>query len=139
MKNFSEGILNGFERITTNPSDLSDEELTGVRERIANGTATQQDRLYEAEANRRAGVDSESNDLVKETFTKLSSFEIQRLEEVFGEGEDNFIEKLKKPGGKGAGKVDLFKSDKTGDIFTKPKKFPNAEGDFTGFNVEELN
>jgi hypothetical protein len=54
--------LNSLERFTTDGSLLSDDYMRGVRERIDNGNATQQDYLYAKEAYSRSG--SNANDLL---------------------------------------------------------------------------
>jgi hypothetical protein len=62
------------------------------------------------------------------------------LQEKFGEGDPDFIEKLKKPGGRGAGSVDLYKNDATGEIVVIPKKQKNKNegGETTGYNTKDL-
>ncbi|NJO00923.1 MAG: hypothetical protein HC880_03830 [Bacteroidia bacterium] len=65
---------------------------------------------------------------------------MKKLQEKFSEGDDKFIERLKAPGGRGAGKFDLFKDAETGEIIVKPKK--NADlpepGEPTGYHIDDL-
>jgi RHS repeat-associated protein len=55
--------VNNVDRYTTDPSQLSDEYLAGVRQRIENGTATQQDYIYAKEAFSRT-QSNESDELI---------------------------------------------------------------------------
>ncbi|BDD07160.1 RHS repeat-associated protein [Aureibacter tunicatorum] len=49
-----------------------------------------------------------SEELPKDTYTKLKKNHIKTLQERFSEGNPKFIEEIKVPGGKGVGKLDLF-------------------------------
>jgi RHS repeat-associated protein len=127
---------------TTDPSTLSDDYLKEVKKRIDAGTATLQDYQYQDEINKRkkeGKLQDKDNKKEKQTFTKLNSDEIEALKEKFGNGDPKYIEKLKTGSGDGAGKYDLYKDDKTGDIITKPKNNTNAEGDKTGINIKDIN
>jgi len=137
-------ILASLEQHTTDPSTLSNEYLAEVAQRIKDGVATLQDYLYqdEIEKRKKAGnlQDDSNGSRKRETYTKLSDKEIEILQERFGDGDPDFIEKVKKPGGKGAGKVDLYKNDKTGEIVVIPKaqKDKSQGGETTGYNTKDL-
>jgi RHS repeat-associated protein len=124
-------------------SQIPDEYLAEVEKRIKDGTATLQDYQYQDEIARRkkaAGQQSSNTVQNKTTFTPLTASEIETLQERYGEGDPDFIEKIKKPGGKGAGKVDLYKNDKTGEIVVIPKAQTNKNegGETTGYNTKDL-
>lgn len=135
-----DSLAQPFKKIVSDPAQLSDEEIRQAWERIMNGTADVndyqlQEEIYRRKLNKKEKETERQAD--RETFTKLSAREIRLLIEIYGNGEEKFIERLK-TGGSGAGKVDLYKSGKTGKIYIKPKNKPNAPGEDTGFNAKDL-
>jgi hypothetical protein len=121
---------------------LSDQYLRDVAQRIKDGTATGQDYLYQDEISRRkkesGGSFGGNSDDKKATFTKLKDKDIRALQELFGEGDPKFIGKLKAGSRSGAGKLDLYKEDETGDIYIKPNGKPELPGEKTEYNISQL-
>jgi RHS repeat-associated protein len=144
MKRSKGGILASLSiHNTEDHSQIPDEYLAEVEKRIKDGTATIQDYQYQDEIARRkkaAGPQTPNTVNDKTTFTPLTASEIETLQERFGEGDPDFIEKIKKPGGKGVGKVDLYRNDKSGEIVVIPKaqKNKNEGGETTGYNTKDL-
>ena len=131
--------------ISTSPSELSNEFLKAVEQRIKTGEATLEDYVHQDEIIKRKREGSYDDNtskpivLQKITYTKLKDYQIEALQKKFGEGDSKFIEKLKTSGGKSAGQVDLYKDDNTGEIVIKPKgteSLPNGES--TGYKVNDI-
>lgn len=127
---------------TDDPSELPDWYLDEVEQRISNGTAdindyNLQDEIISRKKARRANPTFDSS---KPTFTPLNNREIDAFKKLLTpELGQKAIEKIKTGSGDSAGKFDLFKNDKSGDIVVLPKNGPqDGDASPTGYNINDL-